>query len=132
MCYKSDSILRMYRENRHGFQVNLNVHGSIEKAFLNINMAILFCKHKFSENASKFFFIAAFYGIIFGIAGVIMNDFTPVYQNGFFQGYTKITWFVIILQVCNNLSITTTPMLYMSILCLAPSFLATFVAHWLL
>ena len=28
-----------------------------------------------------------------------MNDFTAVYENGYFQGYTKTTWFVIILQV---------------------------------
>ncbi len=41
----------------------------------------------------------AFYGILFGIMGVIMNDFDAVKQNGFFQGYSGITWFVVSLQV---------------------------------
>jgi len=47
--------------------------------------------------------VLAFYGIIFGVTGVIMNDFTAVYENGYFQGYTKTTWFVIILQAYGGL-----------------------------
>ena len=50
-------------------------------------------------NPKATFLPVAFYGIVFGVTGVIMNDFAAVYENGYFQGYTKITWFVIILQV---------------------------------
>ena len=44
-------------------------------------------------------YFAAFYGIIFGVIGVIVNDFSAVRANGFFQGYVGITWFVVTLQV---------------------------------
>lgn len=45
----------------------------------------------------------AFYGIIFGVLCVFTNDFHAVREAGFFQGYTKVTWFVIILQAFGGL-----------------------------
>jgi hypothetical protein len=37
--------------------------------------------------------------MVFGAAGVIINDWEKVAQRGFFDGYTSIVWLVIMLQV---------------------------------
>lgn len=39
------------------------------------------------------------FSIIFGAAGVLMNDWDKVAQRGFFDGYTGVVWLVIMLQV---------------------------------
>eukprot|EP00795_Rhopilema_esculentum_P004721 gene4721-21018_t len=47
--------------------------------------------------------LLACYGILFGILGVLINDFSKVKEHGFFQGYTISTWFVILLQAYGGL-----------------------------
>ncbi|KAJ6658430.1 hypothetical protein lerEdw1_020134 [Lerista edwardsae] len=39
-----------------------------------------------------------FFGSIFGLMGVYIYDGELVSQNGFFQGYNKLTWIVVMLQ----------------------------------
>ena len=39
------------------------------------------------------------FSIIFGAAGVIINDWEKVASRGFFDGYTAVVWLVIMLQV---------------------------------
>ncbi|XP_033636200.1 UDP-N-acetylglucosamine transporter-like isoform X1 [Asterias rubens] len=45
----------------------------------------------------------AFFGILFGLGGVIFNDGKEVQANGFFQGYNTLTWLVVFLQACSGL-----------------------------
>ncbi|KAB1274396.1 UDP-N-acetylglucosamine transporter [Camelus dromedarius] len=40
-----------------------------------------------------------FFGSIFGLMGVYIYDGELVSKNGFFQGYNRLTWIVVILQV---------------------------------
>ena len=37
---------------------------------------------------------------MFGLAGVLVNDLQGVVENGFFQGYNRVTWIIVCLQVC--------------------------------
>jgi len=37
--------------------------------------------------------------VLVAFVGIIYNDFSAIMDNGFFQGYSYITWFVIISQV---------------------------------
>ncbi|XP_014679460.1 PREDICTED: UDP-N-acetylglucosamine transporter-like isoform X2 [Priapulus caudatus] len=45
----------------------------------------------------------ALFGIIFGFGGVFIYDYQPIQQNGFFQGYNRVTWIVILLQAFGGL-----------------------------
>lgn len=45
------------------------------------------------------FCLPGFFGSIFGLMGVYIYDGDLVVENGFFQGYNKLTWIVVILQV---------------------------------
>ena len=47
-------------------------------------------------------FVLGVFGIMFGLAGVMLNDWPAVRAAGFFQGYNHITWIVIFLQVRYN------------------------------
>eukprot|EP00057_Strongylocentrotus_purpuratus_P007654 XP_011662128.1 PREDICTED: UDP-N-acetylglucosamine transporter [Strongylocentrotus purpuratus] len=47
----------------------------------------------------------AFFGVIFGLGGVIGKDGSKVAENGFLQGYCMITWSVVILQALGGLII---------------------------
>jgi len=47
----------------------------------------------------------AFFSIIFGIFGVLLNDFTRIQENGFFQGYNKLVFSAIFCQSINGLLI---------------------------
>ena len=42
---------------------------------------------------------AGSFGVIFGLLAVFVNDGKAVVNQGFLQGYNKITWIVISLQV---------------------------------
>ena len=42
------------------------------------------------------------FGVIFGMMAVMLNDGSQVSSGGFLQGYNKITWIVISLQVKRN------------------------------
>jgi len=42
-------------------------------------------------------------GIVFGLAGVYSQDGDRVRADGFFHGYTPVTWLVVILQACGGL-----------------------------
>lgn len=42
---------------------------------------------------------AGFFGSVFGLMGVYVYDGELVSQNGFFQGYNRLTWAVVALQV---------------------------------
>ncbi|XP_029473806.1 UDP-N-acetylglucosamine transporter isoform X2 [Rhinatrema bivittatum] len=46
-----------------------------------------------------------FFGSIFGLLGVYIFDGDRVSQNGFFQGYNKLTWTVVALQALGGLVI---------------------------
>ncbi|KAK4026255.1 hypothetical protein OUZ56_015265 [Daphnia magna] len=43
------------------------------------------------------------FSIIFGTAGVVINDWDKVSQRGFFDGYTSVVWLVIMLQAMGGL-----------------------------
>lgn len=43
--------------------------------------------------------ILGIFGLLFGLLGVAVNDYSLVKKSGFFQGYSGITWIVISLQV---------------------------------
>nr|CAH0103774.1 unnamed protein product [Daphnia galeata] len=43
------------------------------------------------------------FSIIFGAAGVVINDWDKVAQRGFFDGYTPVVWLVIMLQAMGGL-----------------------------
>lgn len=43
------------------------------------------------------------FSMVFGAAGVIINDWDKVAQRGFFDGYTSIVWLVIMLQAMGGL-----------------------------
>lgn len=45
------------------------------------------------------FVLPGFFGSIFGLMGVYIYDGEQLSKNGFFQGYNKLTWIVVILQV---------------------------------
>ncbi|EKX52627.1 hypothetical protein GUITHDRAFT_101787 [Guillardia theta CCMP2712] len=45
-------------------------------------------------------------GFVFGIAGVLLTDYTKVTTGGFFQGYTYLTWIVICLHSIGGLLVT--------------------------
>ncbi|XP_071511997.1 UDP-N-acetylglucosamine transporter-like [Diadema antillarum] len=47
----------------------------------------------------------AFFGILFGLGGVIGKDGDKVRENGFLQGYSAVTWVVVILQAFGGLVI---------------------------
>ncbi|XP_022105546.1 UDP-N-acetylglucosamine transporter-like isoform X2 [Acanthaster planci] len=47
----------------------------------------------------------AFFGVLFGLGGVIMNDGEKVRSAGFFQGYNNLTWIVVLFQACGGLII---------------------------
>ncbi|XP_054764035.1 UDP-N-acetylglucosamine transporter-like isoform X2 [Lytechinus pictus] len=47
----------------------------------------------------------AFFGVIFGLGGVIGKDGSKVAEDGFLQGYNTITWVVVILQALGGLII---------------------------
>jgi UDP-sugar transporter A1/2/3 len=44
--------------------------------------------------------------LVFGLAGVLLTDFQAVTEFGFFQGYTKFTWMVIMLHSFGGLLVT--------------------------
>ncbi|XP_064371917.1 UDP-N-acetylglucosamine transporter isoform X3 [Dromaius novaehollandiae] len=46
-----------------------------------------------------------FFGSIFGLMGVYIYDGEQLSKNGFFQGYNKLTWIVVILQALGGLVI---------------------------
>ncbi|XP_028919311.1 UDP-N-acetylglucosamine transporter isoform X1 [Ornithorhynchus anatinus] len=46
-----------------------------------------------------------FFGSIFGLLGVYIYDGELVSKNGFFQGYNKLTWIVVVLQALGGLVI---------------------------
>ncbi|CAK7304052.1 UDP-N-acetylglucosamine transporter isoform X1 [Vulpes vulpes] len=46
-----------------------------------------------------------FFGSIFGLMGVYIYDGELVSKNGFFQGYNRLTWIVVILQALGGLVI---------------------------
>uniref|UniRef100_A0A0F7Z230 UDP-N-acetylglucosamine transporter-like protein n=1 Tax=Crotalus adamanteus TaxID=8729 RepID=A0A0F7Z230_CROAD len=46
-----------------------------------------------------------FFGSIFGLMGVYIYDGELVSKNGFFQGYNKLTWIVVVLQALGGLVI---------------------------
>ena len=46
-----------------------------------------------------FTFFLGFFGSIFGLMGVYVYDGELVSKNGFFQGYNRLTWIVVVLQV---------------------------------
>ena len=46
-----------------------------------------------------FFLIQALFSIVLGMSAVVLNDGAAVRVHGFFQGYNRITWTVICLQV---------------------------------
>ncbi|XP_072854099.2 UDP-N-acetylglucosamine transporter isoform X1 [Pogona vitticeps] len=46
-----------------------------------------------------------FFGSLFGLMGVYIYDGEPVSKNGFFQGYNRLTWIVVILQALGGLVI---------------------------
>ncbi|KFP29442.1 UDP-N-acetylglucosamine transporter, partial [Colius striatus] len=46
-----------------------------------------------------------FFGSIFGLMGVYIYDGEQVSKNGFFQGYNKLTWIVVVLQALGGLVI---------------------------
>ncbi|XP_052586826.1 UDP-N-acetylglucosamine transporter isoform X1 [Peromyscus californicus insignis] len=46
-----------------------------------------------------------FFGSIFGLMGVYVYDGELVSKNGFFQGYSQLTWIVVILQALGGLVI---------------------------
>uniref|UniRef100_A0A8B9DE69 UDP-N-acetylglucosamine transporter n=1 Tax=Anser cygnoides TaxID=8845 RepID=A0A8B9DE69_ANSCY len=50
-----------------------------------------------------------FFGSIFGLMGVYIYDGEQLSKNGFFQGYNKLTWIVVVLQVRYTLSCTWRP-----------------------
>lgn len=39
------------------------------------------------------------FGLVFGLTGVFVYDGESVRESGMFQGYNKITWLVVALQV---------------------------------
>ena len=43
-------------------------------------------------------FVGAF-GVIFGLMAVFINDGNHIAEGGFLQGYNRVTWMVISLQV---------------------------------
>ena len=45
------------------------------------------------------FLFLGFFGSIFGLMGVYIYDGELVSKNGFFQGYNRLTWIVVVLQV---------------------------------
>jgi len=45
----------------------------------------------------------ALFGVIVGLIAMFLQDFDLVYDNGFFQGYTFLTWIVILLQAFGGL-----------------------------
>ncbi|XP_038069750.1 UDP-N-acetylglucosamine transporter-like [Patiria miniata] len=47
----------------------------------------------------------AFFGVLFGLGGVIMNDGQQVMSAGFFQGYNNLTWIVVLNQAFGGLII---------------------------
>uniref|UniRef100_G1N5G3 Uncharacterized protein n=1 Tax=Meleagris gallopavo TaxID=9103 RepID=G1N5G3_MELGA len=46
-----------------------------------------------------------FFGSIFGLMGVYIYDGEQLSKNGFFQGYNKLTWIVVVLQALGGLVI---------------------------
>ncbi|KFO56536.1 UDP-N-acetylglucosamine transporter, partial [Corvus brachyrhynchos] len=46
-----------------------------------------------------------FFGSIFGLMGVYIYDGEQLSKNGFFQGYNKLTWVVVVLQALGGLVI---------------------------
>ena len=62
------------------------------------------CNCSISSNLALYvvLFFSAFFGVLFGLGGVIGKDGGKVQENGFLQGYTTVTWIVVILQVCKN------------------------------
>uniref|UniRef100_A0A2I2ZAK3 Solute carrier family 35 member A3 n=1 Tax=Gorilla gorilla gorilla TaxID=9595 RepID=A0A2I2ZAK3_GORGO len=46
-----------------------------------------------------------FFGSIFGLMGVYIYDGELVSKNGFFQGYNRLTWIVVVLQALGGLVI---------------------------
>uniref|UniRef100_A0A8B9RRR2 Solute carrier family 35 member A3 n=1 Tax=Accipiter nisus TaxID=211598 RepID=A0A8B9RRR2_9AVES len=48
---------------------------------------------------------AGFFGSIFGLMGVYIYDGEQLSKNGFFQGYNKLTWIVVVLQALGGLVI---------------------------
>lgn len=59
-------------------------------------MSLSSVNHSKELKSSSF---AAIFGIILGIAAVFINDGSAVRAKGFFQGYNRYTWTVIVLQV---------------------------------
>mmetsp|Transcript_8250 Transcript_8250/g.13355 ORF Transcript_8250/g.13355 Transcript_8250/m.13355 type:complete len:336 (-) Transcript_8250:45-1052(-) len=47
----------------------------------------------------------ALFGIIIGLFGVYTKDYTKIQQGGFFQGYNKVVYFVVLLQAGGGLMI---------------------------
>lgn len=45
----------------------------------------------------------AIFGFIFGLAAVALQDYNKVMTGGFFQGYSAVTWVVIVLQAVGGL-----------------------------
>ena len=51
--------------------------------------------------------ISAGFSIVFGLFGVFYHDHEAMKNGGFFQGYNKVTWMVVSLQVREALSVIT-------------------------
>lgn len=68
--------------------------------------------------------IAGSFGVIFGLIAVFVNDGNAVESNGFLQGYNRVTWIVISLQVkCKFRENTDKQACGITVVCYTPKFL---------